>query len=184
MKFRERFRLLLKRSGLSQRELSERIQRETGVRIPQGTISDYVASGVEPSLANAVAIARTLGVSVEYLAGETDRTDTVTAMQTRLQQLRMPQAIEKAALLASRMPPAEQAEIVSYITVRFRQWKQLNGLIQLARKMDVNGSLAARIQDLSGVDISANDTPVNLIDDDLLSDGDTHGVNDQLALFG
>ena len=180
--FQRRFNNLHRRSGLSQAALSEKIRRATGVAIPQTTISGYLTGGIEPSITNASAIAKTYNVSIEYINGETEERRPIAALEKRLTQLHMPPEIERVALLMARMPKEEQSELVSYITIRYRQWQQLNSLIELAQRMDQNGSIAARIKDLSGIDITDH-ASANLVDEDLLSDGDAGGVNEQLSLL-
>lgn len=180
--FQRRFNNLHRRSGLSQAALSDKIKRVTGTNIPQTTLSGYLTGNIEPSIGNASAIAQTYNVSLDYMAGRTEEARPVAALEKRLSQLRMPPEIERAALLVARMSKKEQSELISYVTMRYRQWQQLNSLIELAQRIDLNGSIAARIKDLAGIDI-ADHAPVELVDDDLLSDGDPSGVDEQLTLL-
>lgn len=180
--FQRRFNNLHRQSGLSQLALSEKIRRVTGVNIPQTTLSEYLTGKIVPSLTNASAIANTYNVSIEYLNGETEERRPIAALEKRLSQLAMPPEIERAALLVTRMSKEEQSELVSYITMRYRQWQQLNSLIELARRMDRNGTIAARINELVGIDITDH-APAELVNDDGFDNSDTGSINEQLSLL-
>jgi len=179
--FNERFFRLHKSGGLSQSGTAEKIYSATGIKIPQTTLSDYLHR-TEPDISVAAAIAKTYNVSLEWLAGMTDDKQPLSSMARRISEMIMPPEVERAARLITQMPEDQQNEIVSMVIAKHKQWQAMKDLIEVVRQFDSNGVLSARIAELTGLNTRSANAASDFIGDNLLSNGDAHGGDQQVPL--
>lgn len=70
----ERFRRLREQSGLTLDDVADRLNHEYGACVNKGMLSRYENGVHEPAAGTVFCLARIMGVPVDYLTGQTDRT--------------------------------------------------------------------------------------------------------------
>ena len=179
--FNGRFKQLYNEGGISQADTSTYIYNATGVKIPQTTLSGYLANK-EPRLSVALAIAKAYDVSLEWLAGVVDGKTPLSIAVEDVHDVLFDPKVKTAAKQIAEMPDVEKQEIISYVAARYSQWRKIKNLVEVVRRFDTDGSLASRIADLSGIDAGRINSAGNLVSDKSFSNGDTHGINEDGTL--
>lgn len=168
---------------MSQEATVKAIHRITGVQILQTTFSNYLRN-TEPDISTCTAISQFYNVSLEWLAGLTDDRRPLNQIAARLDELSFDRDVEGAAKLLAQMPEDERGEICAMIAARYRQFETMQNLIKVVELFDRDGSIARRVKELSGIDLSTSKPSDDLVSDDLLGDSNLNGTGEQLALIG
>lgn len=175
--FNVRLNALFESEGFSQQDAVKRIEAETGERIPQTTFDGYLKK-TEARATTLAALARYYKVSMEWLSGSSDDKTPCDELAKRA----APEDLKQAIALMIEMPKEQRDEITSLIKYKHAQWKALMNLIQTMNRVDRNGTLPARVKELSGIDPSTLDSISDIIGNDLFGNGDTQGRNEQIGI--
>lgn len=179
--FNNRLSALYDNGGLSQTETVKQIRELTGIDIPQTTFSGYLKSS-EPTATKLAAIAKFYNVSMEWLTGVVHDRKPVSYMLEKLNDLQFSDEVGTTAQLIEEMPKDQRNEVITMVRARHAQWQALNNLIETVKRFDSDGSISARIVELSGIDPRNLNSSSDLVGNDLFSDGDSHGRNKQVQI--
>ena len=125
-------------SGQSQQATVDMIERKTGTKYSQTTLSAWLR-GTMPTAEGMIDVATAFGVSVDYMAALTNDRRPVETILSRLRELTSPPDVEGAAKLLAAMPEEERglhiAQIRAAAAERQRNadnWRRLLRSVELA----------------------------------------------------
>lgn len=158
-RFSQRILKLHNDTGLSQDEAVVMIRQKTGETVHQTTYSNWLRGKKEPTISNLVALAQAYGVSADYLAGLTADPTPAEELSRGLHDAQLPEHVEDAAKKLTHLSGVSRDRIIAEIEERYRseqRWQQIESLV---KKMDGDGSVAARLlsklDDLGGSVVTA-----------------------------
>lgn len=160
--FCTRLRELHAETELSQEQAVEMIKSRTGYTIHQTTFSAIMRGANQPTLPVLIALAKAYRVNLEWLVGLTSERKTTDDLSMKVQDLTLPEGVERAARLMAQLPPEQQRRWEAIIEGEYREreerrqnaekWDRLSRLVTL---MDSTGALRSRIEAETGVSLSS-----------------------------